>query len=308
MSNLSLTLKSPKPHKKLKLSRVITYTILIVYAILVMAPFAVLVVTSFTPDVDYETAHGYVWWPKHFTLDGYKMLFLDDAFMMQREDGIPTILLGFLNMLWMTLIPLVSGLTQSLLVAYCYSKWRFPGKNTLFMITISLMFIPLGAFSFVSYMFYHNVLGWTHGWQAVLPIMLPGMFASAGTVFFLRPYIDGIGGEIVEAAKIDGMGFWAIFKNIVIPLAKPALIAQFIFGFVGGYNNYTGALLYLKEEDSLWTLQIAMQELINYSADWGGDYGFRCATTLMAMLPLIIVFLLCQKHFIEGISFGGGKE
>lgn len=308
MSSISLTLKPKRPHKKPKLSRVITYTILIVYAILVMAPFAVLVVTSFTPDIDYETAHGYVWWPKNFTLDGYKMLFLDDAFMAERGDGIPTILLGLLNMLWMTLIPLVSGLIQSLLVAYCYSKWRFPGKNTLFMVTISLMFIPLGAFSFVSYMFYNNVLNWTDGWKAILPIMLPGMFASAGTVFFLRPYIDGIGGEIVEAAKIDGMGFWAIFKNIVIPLAKPALIAQFIFGFVGGYNNYTGALLYLKNEGSLWTLQIAMQELITFYAEWGGDYGFRCATTLMAMLPLIIVFLLCQKYFIEGISFGGGKE
>lgn len=308
MSSISLTLKPKRPHKKPKLSRVITYTILIVYAILVMAPFAVLVVTSFTPDIDYETARGYVWWPKNFTLDGYKMLFWDDAFMAERGDGIPTILLGLLNMLWMTLIPLVSGLIQSLLVAYCYSKWRFPGKNTLFMVTISLMFIPLGAFSFVSYMFYNNVLNWTDGWKAILPIMLPGMFASAGTVFFLRPYIDGIGGEIVEAAKIDGMGFWAIFKNIVIPLAKPALIAQFIFGFVGGYNNYTGALLYLKNEGSLWTLQIAMQELITFYAEWGGDYGFRCATTLMAMLPLIIVFLLCQKYFIEGISFGGGKE
>lgn len=295
--------------KKPKLSRILIYAVLIIYAIWVMAPFCVIVVTSFTPDIDYDSANGYVWWPQNFTLDGYKQLFLEDAYMKyQRQDGIPTILLGFFNMLWMTLIPLVSGLLQSLLVAYCYSKWRFPGKNKLFMLTVTLMFIPLGAFSFVSYMFYNNFLGWTEGWKSVLPMVIPGLFASSGTVFFLRPYIDGIGGEIVEAAKIDGMGFWAIFKNIIIPLAKPALIAQFIFGFVGGYNNYTGALLYLKDQDNLWTLQIAMQELINYSAEVGGDYAFRCATTLMAMLPLIIVFLFCQKYFIEGISFGGGKE
>ncbi len=294
--------------KKPKVSRIIIYALLIIYAIWIMAPFLVIVVTSFTPDIDYETASGYVWWPKNFTLDGYKTLFLEDFFMIQRGDVIPTILLGFFNMLWMTLIPLVSGLLQSLLVAYCYSKWRFPGKNKLFMITVSLMFIPLGAFSFVSYMFYNNFLGWTEGWKSVLPMVIPGLFASSGTVFFLRPYIDGIGGEIVEAAKIDGMGFWQIFKSIIIPLAKPALVAQFIFGFVGGYNNYTGALLYLKEADSFWTLQIAMQEMITFSADAGGDYAFRCATTLMAMLPLIIVFLFCQRYFIEGISFGGGKE
>lgn len=298
------TLRHRKP---IRASRVAIYAVLIVYAIWVMAPFAVMIVTSFTPDIDYETAEGFVWWPKNFTLDGYKMLFVDDFFMFQRDDGIPTLLLGFFNMLWMTLIPLVSGLTQSLLVAYCYSKWRFPFKNQLFMFTVALMFVPLGAFSFVSYLFYRN-LGWTEGWQVILPIMLPGMFASAGTVFFLRPYIDGVGDEIVEAAKVDGMGFWAIFKNIIIPLAKPALIAQFIFGFVGGYNNYTGALLYLKDSDSLWTLQIAMQELINYSASYDGDYAFRCATTLMAMVPLIVIFLFCQKYFIEGISFGGGKD
>lgn len=306
--DFSETPQFTKRKKPIKASRVIIYAILILYAVWIMAPFLVVIVTSFTSTLEYETSTSYIWWPKNFTLDGYKKLFLEDAFMRQRGDGIPTILLGFFNMLWMTLIPLVSGLTQSLLVAYCYSKWRFPFKNGLFMITIALMFIPLGAFSFVSYMFYNNFLGWTEDWKAVLPIMLPGMFAGAGTVFFLRPYIDGIGGEIVEAAKIDGMGFWQIFVTIIIPLAKPALIAQFIFGFVGGYNNYTGALLYLQDQDSLWTLQIAIQEIIRFNDPTGTDYGFKCATTLMAMLPLIIVFLFCQKYFIEGISFGGGKE
>lgn len=309
MANQIALNKSLVRHKKhIKPSRILLYAVLIFYAVLIMLPFLVVIVTSITPDIEFETSQSYVWWPKNATLDGYKKLFLEDPFMEQRDDGIPTILLGFFNMLWMTLIPLVSGLLQSLLVAYCYSKWRFPGKNTLFMITVSLMFIPLGAFSFVSYMFYNNVLGWTEEWKVILPIMLPGMFASAGTVFFLRPYVDGIGNEIIEAAKIDGMGFWQIFKDIIIPLAKPALIAQFIFGFVGGYNNYTGALLYLQSEESLWTLQIAMQQLIEFSADAGGDYAFRCATMLMSMLPLIIVFLFCQKYFIEGISFGGGKE
>ncbi len=296
----------PKRKKPVKVGRVITYAVLILYALWIMAPFAVIIVTSFTPDMDYAEASSYVWWPKHFSLDGYRTLFLDDQFAAQ-TDGFPTIIRGFLNMLWMTLIPLVSGLLQSLLVAYCYSKWNFPLKNHLFMFTIALMFVPLGAFAFVSYMFYQN-LGWTEGWKVILPIMLPGMFASAGTVFFLRPYIDGIGSETVEAAKIDGMGFWQIFRNIIIPLAKPALVAQFIFGFVGGYNNYTGALLYLQNEQTLWNLQISIQKLIEYAATGDGDYAFRCATTLMSMLPLIVVFLFCQRYFIEGISFGGSKE
>lgn len=296
----------PKHKKPVTAERVIVYIVLILYALWIITPFAVIIVTSFTPDIDYAEASSYVWWPKHFSLEGYRTLFLDDQFAAQ-TDGFPTIIRGFINMLWMTLIPLISGLLLSLLVAYCYSKWDFPLKNVLFMITVALMFVPLGSFAFVGYLFYQN-LGWTEGWKVVLPIMLPGMFASAGTVFFLRPYIDGIGKEIVEAAKIDGMGFFQIFFNIIIPLAKPALVAQFIFGFVGGYNNYTGALLYLQNEQTLWNLQISIQKLIEYAVGSDGDYAFRCATTLMSMLPLIVVFLFCQRYFIEGISFGGGKE
>lgn len=253
-------------------------------------------------------AEGYIWWPKEFTLEGYRQLFLQDTMMMQRGDGIPTILLGFINTLWITLIPLVCSLLQSLLVAYCYSKYKFPFKNFLFMLTVTLMFVPLGSFSFVSYMFYQNI-GWTEGYSAWLPLIVPGLFASAGTVFFLRPYVDGIGKEIIEAAEIDGMGFWQIFLKIVIPLSKPALIAQFIFGFVGGYNNYAGALMYLKDSPSeMWTLQIALNKIIEEMTLTSYDFNFTCAVALMAMVPLIILYLACQKFFIEGITFGGGKE
>ena len=112
------------------------------------------------------------------------------------------------------------------------------------------------------------------------------------------------------SAKIDGMNFWQIFFTIALPLSKPALIAQFIFGFVGGYNNYAGALMYLgNESETMWTLQLTLQKLISYmSTSPDGDYSFQCATSLMAMVPLIIVYLCCQKFFIEGISFGSGKE
>ncbi|MDE6398619.1 MAG: ABC transporter permease subunit [Clostridiales bacterium] len=113
---------------------------------------------------------------------------------------------------------------------------------------------------------------------------------------------------VVKRAKIDGMGFWKIFFTIILPLSKPALIAQFIFGFVAGYNNYTGALLYLNNaSEDLWTLQIALQKLIAYLSG-SGDYNFLCATALMAMLPLIVVYIACQKFFVQGITFGGGKE
>lgn len=300
----SKDVKPRKKKEKISAGRIATYVVLILYTLWILAPFFIILITSFTSAAEFETAKGYIWWPKDFSVEGYQRLFTKDTYSV---GGVPTLLRGFINTMWITLVPLLSGLLQSLLVAYCYWQGKFPFKNGLFMFTVTLMFIPLGAFGFVSYMFYQN-LGWTEGWQSVLPLVVPGLFASASTVFFLRPYLDGISGEIVEAAKIDGMNFWQIFFTIVLPLSKPALIAQFIFGFVGGYNNYAGALTYLLDEKSLWTLQLAIQQEVNYLTDGDFDYAFRCSTALISMLPLIIVYIACQKFFIEGISFGGGKE
>lgn len=296
---------SVRHRRPLTVGEIATYAVLTVYLLFLMAPFLVIVVTSFTPDAEYLEATSYIWWPAHFSLEGYQMVFLDDPYAV---DGIPSLLRGFINSMWITLIPLTAGLFMSTLVAYCYSKNRFPGKNILFFITMTTMFIPLGAFSFVSYMFYQE-LGWTEGLASVLPLIVPGLFGSAGTIFFLRPYVDSISTEIIEAAQIDGMGFWQIFFKIILPLSKPAILTQFIFGFVGGYNNYSGALLYLGTGDeSLWTLQLSLNNLISYLSKGDGGYNVKCALTLIAMLPLIALYMACQKQFIGGITFGGGKE
>lgn len=296
-----------KPRKKkepVSGGKIATYVILGLYTLWVVAPFLVILVASFTPSSEFESAMHYIWWPKEFSTEGYERLFTVDTYSV---GGVPTLVRGFINTMWITLIPLFSGLLQSLLVAYCYWQGKFPFKNSIFMFTVTLMFIPLGAFGFVGYLFYDN-LGWTENWQAVLPLVVPGLFASASTVFFLRPYLDGINGETVEAARIDGMNFWQIFFTIVLPLSKPALIAQFIFGFVAGYNNYAGALTYLYDEHALWTLQLAIQQQVRYLSKGEFDYAFKCATALMSMLPMIIVYLCCQKFFIEGVSFGGGRD
>lgn len=294
-----------KKKKTFSVGRFIIYAVLILYTIWIMMPFLVILITSFVSSDEYADSLKYIWFTFHPTLEGYEKIFLEDPF---KTSAIPSLFVAFFNSMWISILPMGIGLLVSALVAYVFSKTEFPGKNVLFMVTITTMFIPLGAFSFVSYMFY-QALGWTEGWKSVLPLLVPGLFGSASTVFFLRPYIDGVNGETIEAAKIDGMGFWQIFFRVILPLSKPALIAQFIFGFVGGYNNYSAALLYLGDGDSsLWTLQLMLKQLISYASDSQYSYNVNCATALMSMIPLIIVYLCCQKYFIEGISFGGGKE
>lgn len=216
---------SSKRRTKL-IADIVTYIGLAIYFLILVLPFIIIIITSFASDYEISHSIGFVWAPK-FSTEGYEVLFKNDPYAV---GGVPSILRGFLNTLWMTTIPTVVGLLVSGAAAYVYAKVHVPGKNILFMIEIATMSIPLGAFGMVSYLFYSAI-----GWQkSILPLFIPGMFGGAGTIFFLRMYFEGINKEILEAAKIDGMGMVGIYFRMMIPLSIPAFLAQFIFAFVGG--------------------------------------------------------------------------
>lgn len=200
-------------------------------------------------------------------------------------------------------IPLVIGLFVSGFAAYCYSKLTFPFKEKLFLVEIATMTMPLGAFGIISYLFY-SWLGWE---SSALPIIIPGMFGSATMIFFLRTYFDGISDEILEAAKMDGSGVFRNFFTLIAPIALPAFIAQFIFGFVSGYNNYASALMYLSAEKELWPLQLVLSNVVS-DPQISPYFNAKCAAALVGMLPLVILFCFMQNYFIEGIAVGGSKE
>lgn len=294
-----------KTKKNIPVAKIVTYLVLILYLLIIFLPFLIIIGTSFM--TDYEiTVTDFHLFPKVFSLEGYELIFTLDP---NEINGIPSLVIGFINTMWQTLIPLIGGLLTSAFAAYIYSKFKFPGRNTLFMITVLTMMLPMNAFGFVGYLFYVNI-GWVGGTKGLLPILIPGLFGSAGTIFFLRAYFDSaLSNEVLEAAKIDGSGNIRIFFTMVLPLSKPALIAQFLFGFVGGYNNYGGALLYLYNDKLLWNLQLALSEFVATVSLEGGGYGnAQCATAVIGMLPLILLYVFVQKYFIEGINIGGGKE
>lgn len=295
--------ESPKKKKKgshFPIKKVICYVCLIVYAVWLFLPMYSIFVTSFTSPSELVEAETFVWFPK-FSIDSYRNIFETDIY--KDQTGVPGLLLGFINTMWMTLLPLIVGLLISGLSAYSFSKIKFKGKEILFAAEIIIMVFPLGAFGIITQIFYYQI-DWV---PSVLPIIIPGMFGSIGTMFFLRMYMDGISDGLLEAAKIDGLGYWGIFFKIVIPLAKPAFIAQFIFGFVGGYNNYMGALLYLSGEPKLVTLSLYLGEITTLFNN-RGDEGIHCAAAVLGMLPLIVLYIIMQKYFIEGIAMGGEKE
>jgi len=289
--------------KKLTLGKVLVYVALITYTIFLFFPIMTVLITSFVPSSELATSKEFIWWSKNPTIEAYISIFSNDSYI--NIVGIPGLVLGFFNTMWLTLIPLLVGLIMAGLAAFAFSKMDFPFKEGLFKFSVIIRMIPLGAFGIISYIFYSNI-GWT-GDLGFLPLLIPGMFGGIGTMFFLRLYFDGIPDSVIEAARLEGAGFFTIFFKIMVPLAKPAFISQFIFGFVAGYNSYLGPMLYLQNQPQFVTLQLYLSQIRSLFPNAGSE-NIYSAAAILGMLPLIVIYCFLQKYFIEGIAVGGVKE
>ena len=289
--------------KKFSLGKILVILALLLYAAFLFFPIITVLITSFTSSEELASTTDFIWWPENFTFDAYKAIFEYDFY--SDLTGMPGLVLGFVNTMWLTLIPLVIGLVVSGFSAYAFSKMYFPFKEQLFKISVIIRSIPLGAFSVISYVFF-SAIGWT-GDKGFLPLLIPGMFGSLGTVFFLRLFFDGIPTSLIEAATLDGAGFFYCFTKIMFPLAKPAFIAQFIFGFVGSYNSYLAPQLYLQDQPQFVTLQLYLSQIRELFPGLGNE-NIHMAAAILGMQPLVIIYCCLQKYFIEGVSEGGVKE
>ena len=289
--------------KKFSLGKILVILALLLYAVFLFFPIITVLITSFTSTEELASTTDFIWWPENFTFDAYKAIFEYDFY--SDLTGMPGLVLGLVNTMWLTLIPLVIGLVVSGFSAYAFSKMDFPFKEQLFKFSVIIRSIPLGAFSVISYVFF-SAIGWT-GDKGVLPLLIPGMFGGLGTVFFLRLFFDGIPSSLIEAATLDGAGFFYCFTKIMFPLAKPAFIAQFIFGFVGSYNSYLAPQLYLQDQPQFVTLQLYLSQIRELFPGLGNE-NIHMAAAILGMLPLVIIYCCLQKYFIEGVSEGGVKE
>lgn len=289
--------------KKWSIGKVLVYVALIAYTIFLFFPIVTVLITSFVPSSELATGKEFIWWSPNANLEAYISIFVNDSYL--NIVGVPGLVLGFLNTMWMTLIPLLVGLMMAGFAAFSFSKMDYPGKEGLFKFSVIIRMIPLGAFGIISYVFYSNI-GWT-GDLGFLPLVVPGLFGSIGTMFFLRLYFDGIPNSIVESARLEGAGYFTIFFKIMLPLAKPAFISQFIFGFVAGYNSYLAPMLYLQNQPQFVTLQLYLSQIRGLFPNAGSE-NIYSAAAILGMLPLIVIYCILQKYFIEGISVGGVKE
>ena len=278
--------------RKELLRKTIIYAGLFLFALFVLFPFAIMLISSFKHKE--ETIGQFTWWPEMgFTLDGYKNAF-------EKVESSTSIVEGFFNTLWIIIPPTIIGLLVSTLAAYAFAKLRFRGKKVMFGLLIATMMVPGIATLVPSYIIY-DYLGITVD-APFFPLMVPGMFGAAACVFFMRQAIFAIPDSVIEASRIDGIGPFGCFVKIVLPLVKPALLSQGVLGFVAGYNDYFGPLIYLKSDYQ--TLQIAVSV---FSDRYSGDWPSILAANVVAIIPTVLIYIFVQKYFIEGITAGGEK-
>lgn len=289
--------------KKLSVGKILVYVVLLAYTVFLFFPIITVLITSFVPAEELATSSEFIWGSKNANLEAYKVIFVNDSYI--DIVGLPGLVMGFINTMWITLIPLVVGLIMAGFAGFAFSKMDFPCKEKLFKFSVIIRMIPLGAFGIISYVFYSNI-GWT-GDLGFLPLVVPGMFGNIGTMFFIRLFFDGIPNSLVEAARLDGAGFFETFFKVMFPLAKPAFISQFIFGFVSGYNSYLGPVLYLQNQPQFVTLQLYLSQIRSLFPNAGSENVYSAAA-ILGMLPLIVIYCFMQKYFIEGIMVGGVKE
>ena len=283
-------------HKINKGAGIFTYIVLILYAIIIIFPFLIVIITSFKTWQEASSIVFHFFPEEGFNIEGYKEVF---TYKANYEATLPTLVRGFFNTLLYIIPPTILGLFTSSLAAYAFAKIRFKAKKFMYTFLLGTMMIP-GIIMFAPTYAIYDLIGWV---DTPFPLMIPGMFGAAACVFFMRQFFMGIPDPLVEASKIDGATHFQIFFKVMVPLSVPALLAQGLLGFVGGYNDYFNPLIYLQSSD-LYNLQVALR---TFSGVYASQPNVVMAGTLIALIPTLIIFFIAQNYFLEGIVTTGLK-
>lgn len=205
-----------------------------------------------------------------------------------------------LNTLLITIGRIVGLLLSCSLAAYAFARLRWRGRNVLFGLVLATMMIPAEVTILPQYLAFSKI-GWVN---TFLPLIVPGFFANnAFYVFLLRQFFATIPRELDEAARIDGAGYFRIYWQIILPLAKPALAATTIFIFQANWVAFLEPLIYLQDQ-SKFTLSLGLG--LFQEQDYT-HWGWLMSASLAVSVPIIIVFFLAQRHFVRGWTFSGIK-
>ena len=266
--------------------KIAVYVILILLSILTIIPFAWMLSASLKLNKD-VFAWPMQWIPAQPQWQNYVNIWTKIPLMkFISNTGILTVIVTLLQLL------------TSSFAAYAFAKLRFKGRNLLFLGYIATIAMPWQVYMVPQFLMMSGM-----GLNDKLTAMICLQAFSAFGVFLMKQFYDGIPDELCEAARIDGLSEYGIWRRVMLPLSKPSLATLTIFTFVNTWNDFLGPLLYLHTE-SKKTLQLGLRMFIGqYSA----EYGLIMAASVVALIPVLIVFLALQKYFVQGIASSGLK-
>jgi multiple sugar transport system permease protein len=195
----------------------------------------------------------------------------------------------------------IGVLISCTLVAFGFSRFRFPGRDLMFIILIATIFLPATVTLIPTYTFFQKI-GWLGTW---LPLIVPAFFANAYDVFLLRQYFMTLPRELDEAAMIDGASPLRVLWSVIIPQSYPALMAVTVFHIVFAWNDYFGPLIYLSTSRDKWPISVA---LANFNGIYGQQPQLIQAGALMALIAPLLLFMLAQRFFVQGIVVTGVEK
>ena len=267
-------------------SRALIFAILLAVSIIVVIPYIWMLSNSFKTTIETLTDPMHII-PQEFTLDGYIKVLTKSPFFHW---------LG--NSVFITCFNTIVILFTSTLVGYLFARFRFRGRDFLFAMLMFTMMVPAQVTMITTFIIIDDLGLYDSVWALIIP-----SFVNVFGIYLCKQYCEEIPRELIESARIDGAGDFAIYWRIVIPQIRPAIGALAIFTFMEYWNDYLNPLIYLSSTEKM-TLPLALSY---FSTQHTTDLSATMAASALIMIPAAVVFIIFQKQFIKGLSMTGMK-
>lgn len=274
--------------RKMNRSAWIKAIILAVFAVSFLLPLIWMILSSFKATTEVFST-DFHWLPETWRWSNYKMVWKDADVSMLRSYG---------NTLFITVVATVVQIVFASLAAYAFAKIKFKGSNVVFFLFLMTMMMPTEVTIIPRFMLFKTFNIYNTPWAVILP-----HWFNATAIFMLRQFYMGLPDDLMEAAKIDGATHPVIFSKILMPLTKTAMVSLAVLSFVSCWNEYLSPLIFIVDT-KLYTVS---QTIRWYMLDDLQRYELVMAVATSSIVPVIVLFVACQKYFIEGIATSGVK-
>ncbi|MFX3635622.1 MAG: carbohydrate ABC transporter permease [Candidatus Pristimantibacillus sp.] len=293
MSQTTLAKQPALKRKKMKVEpiQIIGFLILLIVTVAMIVPLGFMLSTSLKTTKEMLVFPPTVI-PQHFAWENFKELFVNEEIKFGQQ---------YLNSLIVAITTVIGTVFSSSFVAFGFARYRAKGSHFLFMLVLSTLMLPYPAIMIPQFLLFTK-LG-LH--DSLWPLILPSFFASAYMIFLLKQFFATVPNEIYEAGRIDGCKDIRLYWNLTLPLSGPVLATVAIFAFIWSWNDLLAPVLYLDSQEN-FTLPIGMASMLSSKfriAPW----NLMMAASLLSVLPIVVLFAIAQKRFVQGIVLTGIK-